>query len=336
MPGNFVIQTNKVMKAITFNRIGAPEEVLQLSEVPVPAIKDNEVLIRTTAASINPGDFLFIQDLYPEPKKPVFPLQIAGNHGAGIIVKAGKAVNLQPGIHAAFSYYNAWAEYVAVPAEWLIPLPADYPAELASQFVNLITAWDLLQQSGVKPGQWLVLTAGNAAVSTLVSQMAKQQGIAVISIVRRVKQEQLLESLGAAVVIDLSVEYGSITQRMMEITGNKGVSGIIDNVGGPVTGELLRCVDFGGKLIINGGMSAEKYELHNFDVLLKGLHIQPHVYRYFFTPPPEEDGAMLKEIVAMSAGFVSNVSGVHALEDFKTAIEESIRFPEKGKHIFRM
>ncbi|MBS0030698.1 quinone oxidoreductase family protein [Chitinophaga sp. 22321] len=324
------------MQAITFNRIGAPEEVLQLSEVSIPAIKDNEVLIRTTAASINPGDFLFIQNLYPEPKKPVFPLQIAGNHGSGIIEKVGKDVSLQPGSHAAFSYYNTWAEYVAVPAEWLIPLPAEYPAELGSQFVNLITAWDLLKQSGVKPGQWLVLTAGNAAVSKLVAQLAKQQGIPVISIVRSVKQAQLLESLGATVVIDLSVERENVTQRIMEISGNKGVKGIIDNVGGPVTGELLRCVDFDSKLIINGGMSAEKYTLHNFDVLLKGLQIQSHVYRYFFTPPLPEDVATLKEIAAISANFASNVSGIHALEDFKTAIEESIRFPEKGKQIFKM
>lgn len=324
------------MQAITFNRIGAPEEVLQLSEVSIPAIKDNEVLIRTTAGSINPGDFLFIQNLYPEPKKPVFPLQIAGNHGSGIIEKVGKDVSLQPGSHAAFSYYNTWAEYVAVPAEWLIPLPAEYPAELGSQFVNLITAWDLLKQSGVKPGQWLVLTAGNAAVSKLVAQLAKQQGIPVISIVRSVKQAQLLESLGATVVIDLSVERENVTQRIMEISGNKGVKGIIDNVGGPVTGELLRCVDFDSKLIINGGMSAEKYTLHNFDVLLKGLQIQSHVYRYFFTPPLPEDVATLKEIAAISANFASNVSGIHALEDFKTAIEESIRFPEKGKQIFKM
>lgn len=336
MPGNIAIQTNKAMKAITFSRIGAPEEVLQLSEVPVPVIKDNEVLIRTTAASINPGDFLFIQNLYPEPKKPVFPQQVAGNHGAGIIEKVGKGVSLQPGGHAAFSYYNSWAEYVAVPAEWLIPLPADYPPELSCQFVNLITAWDLLKQSDVKPGQWLVLTAGNSTISTLVSQLAKQQGVPVISIVRHVKQVHLLESLGATVVIDLSAEQGNITQRIMDITGNKGVNGIIDNVGGPVTGELIRCTAFGGKLIINGGMSAEKYTLHNFDILLKGLQVQPHVYRYFFTPPLPEDMAMLKEIAEMTAGFTSNVSAGHALEDFKTAIKESIHFSEKGKHIFIM
>jgi NADPH:quinone reductase len=57
------------MKAIILDQIGSPLEVLQLRDVPVPEIRDNEVLVKMSAASINPGDFLFIQNLYPEPKE---------------------------------------------------------------------------------------------------------------------------------------------------------------------------------------------------------------------------------------------------------------------------
>jgi NADPH:quinone reductase-like Zn-dependent oxidoreductase len=117
------------MKAIVFDRIGPPLEVLQLRDVRIPEIGDQEVLVKMTAASINPGDFLFIQNLYPDPKRPHFPQQIAGNHGAGIITRVGKEVSLQPGTFVGFSYYNTWAEYVALPVEWLIPLPSDYPIE---------------------------------------------------------------------------------------------------------------------------------------------------------------------------------------------------------------
>jgi NADPH:quinone reductase len=67
-----------------------------------------------------------------------------------------------------------------------MPLPADYPVEKAGQLVNLITAWDLLEESRVLPGQWLVLSAGNSTVATLVLQFAKAQGVKVISVVRRV------------------------------------------------------------------------------------------------------------------------------------------------------
>ena len=324
------------MKAIVFDRIGSPEEVLELRDVPVPEIGDNEVLVRMVSASINPGDFLFIQNLYPEPKKPQFPGQIAGNHGAGIIEKTGKQVDLKPGTFVAFSYYNTWAEYAAVPAEWLIPLPVNYPMEKAGQFVNPITAWDLLDQSGVLPGQWLALTAGNSTVSTMVAQFAKRSGVNIISMVRRIQKAIDLNAMGTSVVIEHSNLQGSIKERIMEITQNKGINGIIDNVGGPVTGELIRSMAFGGQVIINGGMSLDKFELHNFDILLSGIQIKSHVYRYFFTPPKIEDMAVLGEIAAISgqSNFQTPIGGIHHLENFQTAINATINSPERGKHIF--
>ncbi|PSL50336.1 NADPH:quinone reductase-like Zn-dependent oxidoreductase [Chitinophaga niastensis] len=326
------------MKAIVFDKIGLPAEVLQLRDIPVPDIKDNEVLVRTVSASINPGDFLFIQNLYPAPKRPVFPQQIAGNHGAGIIEKTGKNVSLPVGTYVAFSYYNTWAEYVAVPAEWLMVLPAGYPIERAGQFMNAISAWDLLHDSGVQSGQWLALTAGNSSISMMVSQFAKNKGVHVISIVRKMNKTIDLKTAGASAVINLSDLQVNIREQIMEITGNKGLNGIIDNVGGPITGELIRSTAFGAKVIINGGMSPEKFELHNFDVLLNGIEIKSHVYRYFFTPPKKEDVSMLEEIAAVSgqAGFQAPIGGTHALEDFITAINESIHHPGSGKHVFNI
>jgi NADPH2:quinone reductase len=148
------------------------------------------------AASVNPGDFLFIENLYPEPKKPVFPGQIAGTHGAGVVVKVGQDVALEVGTVVAFSYYNAWVEYAAVPAEWLIPLPSHCPVEVAAQFVNPITAWDLLRDAAVQPGDWLALTAGNSAVSTMVLNFAKPKKVNVISIVRTVQEHLNPERMG--------------------------------------------------------------------------------------------------------------------------------------------
>ncbi|MER8393862.1 hypothetical protein NKH10_18395 [Mesorhizobium sp. M1340] len=176
------------MKAIVFDAIGSPRDVLYMDDLPMPRIGDGEVLVRMVSASINPGDFLFIQNLYPEPKKPHFPRQIAGNHGAGIVEAVGANVLLEPGTLVAFSYYGSWAEYAAIPAEWLIPLPAGYPVERAGQMVNPITAWDLVVDSRVRPGQWLAVTAGYSSISTMVMQFAQRRGINVIALVRRSHQ----------------------------------------------------------------------------------------------------------------------------------------------------
>ncbi len=326
------------MKAIVFDKIGSPLEVLQIRDVPIPEIGDKEVLVKMTAASINPGDFLFIQNLYPEPKKPHFPQQIAGNHGAGIITKVGNEVPFKPGTQVAFSHYNTWAEYAAVPAEWLIPLPSDYPIEKAAQFVNPITAWDLLNESRVRAGQWLALTAGNSTVATMVSQFAKLKSINVISIVRRAQKALDLKARGASEVIELSSLSKPVGQRIMEITQNEGVNGVIDCVGGPLVGELIRSSAVGGQIVLYGGYSPEKFNLHNFDVLMKGSAIKSSIYRYFFTPPEEGDMELLREIAEISgrAEFKVSVGGLHPLEDFETAIDETTNHPERGKRFFRM
>ncbi len=326
------------MKAVVFDKIGHPLDVLYLADVPVPEIKDDEVLVKMIAASISPGDFLFIGNLYPEPKKPHFPRQIGGNHGVGIVERAGGNPSVKPGDLVVFSYYNSWTEYVAVPAEWLMPLPTGFPLEKGGQFFNLITAQDLVRDSQVGPGQWLALTAGHSALSMMALQFAKLRDVNVISVVSRTHERVDLKALGATEVIDLSVNSKNIGQQIMEITQNKGINGLVDNVGGPVTGELIRSIVLGGRVIINGGMSAEHFELHNFDVLLKGLEIKGHVYRYFFTPPPEGDKEFIREIAAGSGrpSFEVPIGGLHALEDFGAAVDATIRNSGRGKHLFRM
>lgn len=322
------------MKAITFEKIGLPTEVLELSDVPVPEIEENEVLVRMVSASINPGDFLFIANLYPEPKRPVFPRQIAGNHGAGIIEKVGKNVSHKVGTLVAFSYSDTWAEYAAVPSDWLYHLPADYPLAKAGQFFNLITASDLCKAARVKAGDWVAITACNSTVSMMALQFAKKKGANVIAFVRNVRDD--LKELGASEVIELSKLTTGVGDRVREITGGKGINSLIDNVGGPVTGELIRSMTFGGQVIINGGMSSERFELHNFDVLLNGVDIRSHIWRHFFTPPKPSEMAELAEIAAasISEDFKVTVGGVHALEGFAAAILKSVQQPEHGKHFF--
>src|SRR5260370_16646967 len=171
------------MKAVVFDKIGHPLDVLYLADVPVPEIKDDEVLVKMVGASISPGDFLFIGNLYPEPKKPHFPRQIGGNHGVGIVERAGGNPSVKPGDLVVFSYYNSWTEYVAVPAEWLMPLPTGFPLEKGCQFFNLITAQDLVRDSQVAPGQWLALTTGHSPPSIIPLPFPTPRSATLISLI---------------------------------------------------------------------------------------------------------------------------------------------------------
>jgi NADPH:quinone reductase-like Zn-dependent oxidoreductase len=170
----------------------------------------------------------------------------------------------------------------------------------------------------------------------MVLQFARARKVNVIPIVRRAGFD--LKSLGATEVVELSSLDGSVGKRIGEITSNKGINAVIDNVGGPVTGELIRSMAFGGQVIINGGMSAERFELHNFDVLLCGIEIRSHVYRYFFTPPQPSEMQILRQIAeaAASPQFKVPVGGLNRLEDFKSAITETLTLPGRGKQFFEI
>lgn len=324
------------MKAIVFDHIGAPADVLYLTDISLPEIKDDEVLVRMVASSIIPGDFLFIQNMYPEPKKPVFPQQIGGNHGSGIIEKTGKDVRIPVGTFVFFTYYNSWAEYAIIPEKWLIELPQAYPALKASQMVNLITAWDLLELTGVKKDGWLVLTAGYSSISLLVAQFANTLGIKIISIVRKLKTGDSHDTLHADAVIDLSVSQQTLRSELLQLTANKGVNGVVDNVGGKVLEELIRTTAFGSKVIINGNMSIDKFELHNNDILFNGIEIKPYIYRYLLVPPKPEDKAFLEHIIRITSSrdFHVKIAVTHQLKDYELAVSASLYDAGNGKHVF--
>lgn len=327
------------MKAIVLDEIGAPLDVLKLRDVDIPTPQKGEVLVQMLASSINPGDFLFVQNLYPEPKRPVLPSQIAGNHGVGCIEKVGAGVTgYEPGMLVAFSYLNTWAEFAAVPQEWLIPLPKDYPLALGAQVMNVISAWDMLEQARVQPGDWMAVTAGYSTVASMVTHMAQARGIRTISVVRKKRLSQeapWMQATNFVVTEDPSINVKTEIER---ITERKGLHAAIDCVGGKVLPDLVRNLNVGGRVVVYGGFDNGTFELHNFDLLLRVASIESYCYRYLLASPRPEHAEELQRIVAqsMTPGFPSPIGGWHRLDDYKEAVRLSIERPETGKRIFVM
>lgn len=328
---------DKKMKALIQDEIGNPLDVLSLREIDVPVPGPGEALVRMTTASINPGDFLFVEALYPEPKKPALPGQIAGNHGAGVVESVGEGVAIKPGTTVGFSYFDTWSEFAVIPEQWLIPLPDGMSPELAAQLVNLVSAWDLLERSQVKPGDWLALTAGHSTVSILTAQYAASRGVKVISIVRKKTTDVDLLTYGSDHVIETSGPT-QIRDAIMEITGGKGLNGIIDHVGGPAFPQLIRSTALGARAVVNGVLSSEPYELHHFDILMNLLEIVNYVYRFFFDPPTADDRVYLQQLLAVSTVLQLKVpvAGFFTLENFREALEGALNRPEEGKRFFAM
>ena len=326
------------MKAITLERLGDPVRdpgLLSLREVAKPTPEPGEAIIRIALAPINPSDLLFMAGELPWPVR-LRPGQIVGICGAGFVessAESGPPVDTL----VTFSAMGSWAEYVAVPAASLIALPPDFPLALAAQFANVITAWELVEQSGVEPGGWLALTAGYSTVSILALQLAVRKGINVVSVVRTRRANPDLIALGAKAI--LITQEGGLGEAVWQATGGKGLNGIVDCVAGPATVELIRqCAPF-SRMQIYGSLDSRDMAIAGHDILYRFLEIRPYSYPFSFRPPATaEENAFVNRVVqeALSVRPYVPVGGIFPMADYRNAIAGPMTAEERGKYFLRM
>lgn len=249
------------MKAIVFDAPGAADVVLRHGTVPVPRAGAGEVLVKVAASPINPADIAFVRGVYRiKPKSP----QVAGLEGAGTIEQAGAGAEHWIGKRVAFRWPGAWANHVAVPVERLIVVPDGIDLETAAQIsLNPLTAVGLVQTSGVKAGETLLLTAGRSTVSTLVSQIARQKGVRTIGIVRG-------QPIGSACDAVLSADDPQLLEQLAA-AGQNRITGLLDSVGGPPVPRLLPALATGATIVAYGVQDAQPMQVSNAMLIYANL-----------------------------------------------------------------
>jgi NADPH:quinone reductase-like Zn-dependent oxidoreductase len=226
------------MKALLINNYGEP---LLLAEVPLPEIKDDEVLVRVFAAPVNHIDYLkaegILQQFYPLN----FPW-IPGRDFAGEVVQVGKAVTLFRAGDAVYgdnTYGGAYAEFVAVNQDALAlkPETLNY-AEAASVPVSAEAAYQaLFEHAKITENQTVLIAGAAGSVGVFAIQMAKLQGAKVIAFADK-KHNSYLLSLGSDRVIN------SFTEATIE-----NVDVAIDLIGGETQQHLYKTLKKDGLLI---------------------------------------------------------------------------------------
>ncbi|NVJ86087.1 MAG: zinc-dependent alcohol dehydrogenase family protein [Algoriphagus sp.] len=307
------------MKEIIFEKTGKPLEVLELRESEIPTPKENEVLIRVTARNINPSDLMFIQGMYGiTPKLP----SSAGFEGSGIIEKGDVSGRFAKGMRVMFTAIGTWREYVAVPAGGVIPVPQNMPDEIACQaFVNPMTAYGMLEKSGLQENDWLLITAGASAFGKFALQLAKEKGIKVAATVRHDDQKALLESLGADLVINSEKE--KIQKLIPELTGG-GVHVVFDAVSGLLGAKALSCLRTNGKMMVFGALSLENMPVNSGllifkNLTLEGFWLSTWIDSLDHKARIEAFGKVFHFLVSESSQV--DIAGKYPLEEFKKAIE---------------
>jgi NADPH:quinone reductase-like Zn-dependent oxidoreductase len=211
------------MKAIVCTEYGPPE-VLQLEEVARPAPKDNEVLIRVRATSVNFGDmmarnfkaitphefnmpFLFwlLAKISLGLRKP--KTTILGSEFAGEIEAVGKDVKHFKKGDQVFGYpgqsFGAYAEYLCMSEDAVLAIkPANITCEEAAVVpYGAIMALNLLHKMNIRPGQKVLVNGASGGIGSAAVQIAKHFGAEVTGVCGTPRLE-FVKSLGADKVID--------------------------------------------------------------------------------------------------------------------------------------
>lgn len=215
------------MKAIVYAEYGAPE-VLHVEELEKPSPKDNEILIRVHAASVNYGDLTArnfknigagqfnMPGFLLFPAKVAFGLrrpkkQVLGSELSGVVEAVGQKVSkFKPG-DEVFAYrgmdMGANAEYLCMPEDKAVALkPAGLShAEAASLPYGGIMALGLLRSANIQPEQKVLIVGASGGIGSMAVQLAKYYG-AEVTAVCSAPGAEYVRSLGADYVIDYTLE----------------------------------------------------------------------------------------------------------------------------------
>jgi NADPH2:quinone reductase len=239
------------MKAIQVKQCGGAE-AMELVEIPVPAPKANEAVVKLAASGVN-----FI-DVYHREGRYKVPLPFTpGQEGAGTVTAVGAEVKtVKPGDRVAWSsVLGSYAEYAAVPGDRLVPIPvAVTDQQAAAAMLQGMTAHYLAYDvHPLKRGETALVHAAAGGVGQILVQMAHNIGARVIATVSTDEKAQLARAAGADEVIlythqDFEVE----TKRL---TGGKGVDVVYDSVGKTTFDKGLNVLRPRGMMALFGGSS---------------------------------------------------------------------------------
>lgn len=284
------------MKAIVYEKYGSPD-VLRLTDLPKPAPKDDEVLVKVHAVGLNAADWhLMRADPFLarfsagllKPKNPIL-----GEDIAGTVEAVGSTVTqFKPGDAVFTCYERGLAEYVCVPASKLTPKPVNLSFEEAAAVpMAALTALQGLRNHGkIAAGQRVMIHGASGGVGTFAVQLAHHFGAEVTAVTSTSKVE-MARRLGADHVIDYTREdfakNGQQYDLIFAANGNRSLS------------DYERALTPTGIYVMAGGTNAQMLQtgvLGMFKSKKGGKTM-----KLFLASSSPDDLAMLKNLIEAGA-----------------------------------
>ena len=221
------------MKVVVYEKYGPPE-VHQLKEVEKPTPKDNEILVKIHASSINSSDATltrgkpFLGRLWQGLLKP--KNKTLGSDIAGIVEAVGSSVKEFKSGDEVFGDigdigFGGFAQYVAVPEKTIVLKPSNLTFEEAAVIpqASVVALQGLRNHGQIQQGQNVLINGASAGIGTFAVQIAKSFGAEVTGVCSTKKMD-LIRSIGADHVIDYTKEDFTISGKLYDLIFDVHVS----------------------------------------------------------------------------------------------------------------
>jgi NADPH:quinone reductase len=239
------------MNAIIVERQGGPE-VLKYTTTPMPHIKENEALVKIEAIGVNFIDIYHRSGTYTM-SLPFTP----GSEAAGTVEAiGGKVTEVEVGQRVAYAMVvGSYAEYAAVPAWKLVPLPdtISYQTAAATMLQGMTAHYLTTSTYPLKAGETALVHAAAGGVGLLLIQRAKFIGARLIGTVSTEAKAALAKEAGADEIILYTQKDFEIETR--RLTGGKGVQVVYDSVGRDTFEKSLGVLVPRGMMVLYGQSS---------------------------------------------------------------------------------
>jgi trans-2-enoyl-CoA reductase len=326
---------SKTFRAAIYEMHGNPAEVLRVVDCPWRDPAPNEVVVKMSAAPINPADLNSIEGKYPiKAELPATP----GMEGAGTVIEAGAAVrDLAVGTQVLLPHsFGTWREVAVIAADKLVAVPKEIePIQAAMLKVNPITAWRILHDFvSLRPGHWLIQNAANSGSGQCVIQIARELGYKTVNVVRRAELVDELRSLGGDVVL---VDGENLRDEVAAATERAPIRLALNAVGGDNALRVAKCLASDGTIVTYGAMSLAPVCIPNGMLIFKNLRFTGFwVNKWYDAATPEQRAETFEPLFEMAKrGLLkSKVEKTYPLSEAKTAIAHASQNKRSGKIVF--
>lgn len=298
---------------------GCSPDQLELGSAPLPALADNQLLIKVVAAGVNRPDLFQRMGLYPPP--PGAP-ETLGLEASGYVAAVGSAVThfgvgdavcaLLPG--------GGYAELAIADSECVLPLPDGLPLEDAAALPETcFTVYhNLFERAALQAGEWLLVHGGSSGIGTTAIQMAAAAGVNVIATAGSEEKCQACLALGATRAVNYREE--DFVAAVKELTGS-GVNVILDMVGGDYVARNIAAAAPKARLVSIAFLQGSKVNIDMMPVMLKQLVLTGSTLR----------SQPLADKARVAAGVRESVWPMVERGQFKPVVAARFALAEAGK-----